>query len=177
MEFKLSTNLISYCSNYKISATDYKLANGPTPNRSQWSSWNRIKLNGHYKATWILQTPHIGYEFDETGMLNQTTVNAPSYTSTKKECTRQARSVCRRRINTWQKSNTYMRIDFALNLFPKKFKKVTIRNQESILGQQLSNEFAIKLRRRNLKTKNCYTNHRFWRCDFLGVEKTLGIGR
>jgi hypothetical protein len=45
----------------------------------------------------------------ETGMLNQTTVNAPSYTSTKRYLTS---TVCLPKENTI-KSNTYMRMDFV----------------------------------------------------------------
>jgi hypothetical protein len=61
----------------------------------------------------IKQTPisfFIGYQVNETGMLNQTTVSAPSYSSTKK---RRIAQSCRLYGAEYNKGNNYLRLGCA----------------------------------------------------------------
>lgn len=160
---KLSTNLISYYSNYKISATDYKLATDQLQTEANEVLETGIKLNGHYKATEYFNLL-AGYEFDETGMLNQTTVNAPSYTSTKKEVLDKHGLFAE---GEYHKSNTYLRIGFRLNYF-QKFKKFLFEPRINI-RQKVSSEFALKLEG-EFKNQTA-TQIIDFEDDFLGVEK------
>jgi hypothetical protein len=66
------------------------------------------KLNAHYKANSNL-TLLLGYQVNETGMLNQTTVSAPSYSSTKKDVL-PIMPYLRKEYN---KGNSYLRLECA----------------------------------------------------------------
>jgi hypothetical protein len=72
------------------------------------------KLNAHYKANSNL-TLLLGYQVNETGMLNQTTVSAPSYSSTKKDV------LLNHAVFTEAeyKGNSYLRLGVRLNYFEK----------------------------------------------------------
>jgi hypothetical protein len=67
------TEIVTYFSRYNIDATDYRV-----PTDQLLTEANEVltgtKLNAHYKANSNL-TFIIGYQVNETGMLNQTTVS------------------------------------------------------------------------------------------------------
>src|SRR3970282_410631 len=81
---KFSTDLIAYLSKYNIDATDYRIETDQRQTEANEVLETAVKLNTNYKVTEYL-TLLAGYEFNETGMLNQPTVSAPSYSSTKKD--------------------------------------------------------------------------------------------
>jgi hypothetical protein len=110
------------------------------------------ELNAHYKANSNL-TLLLGYQVNETGMLNQTTVSAPSYSSTKKDVLLNHAVFTEAEYN---KGNSYLRLG-ALELFWK-IDKLIIEPRINI-RQQVSKQFALKLEG-NLKIKP-HSNHRF----------------
>jgi hypothetical protein len=106
----------------------------------------------------------VGYEFNETGMLNQTTVSDPSYSSTKKDVLDKHGLFAE---GEYHKNNTYLRIGVRLNYF-QKFEKVLFEPRINI-RQQLSSEFALKLEG-EFKNQTA-TQIIDFEDDFLGVEK------
>ncbi|SDX44956.1 TonB-dependent receptor [Flavobacterium degerlachei] len=160
---KFSTNLISYFSKYNIDATDYRIETDQLLTEANEVLETAIKLNAHYKAT-----PYFnilaGYEFNETGMLNQTTVSSPSYSSTKKDVLDNHGLFTEAEYN---KNNSYLRIGVRLNYF-QKFEKLLLEPRINI-RQQLSNAFALKLEG-EFKNQTAIQIIDF-EDDFLGVEK------
>jgi hypothetical protein len=102
----LLEQIVTYFSRYNIDATDYRV-----PTDQLLTEANEVLetelLNAHYKANPIYFI--IGYQVNETGMLNQTTVSAPSYSSTK----RRIAQSCRLYGSGIQKGNSYLRLECA----------------------------------------------------------------
>lgn len=158
-----STHLISYLSKYNIDATDYRVETNQRQTEANEVLETGTKLNVHYKATEHLNLL-TGYQFNETGMLNQTTVSAPSYSSTKKDV------LLNHALFTegeYHKNNTYFRLGVRLNYF-QKFEKLLVEPRINI-RQQLSDAFALKLEG-ELKNQTA-TQIIDFDDDFLGVEK------
>ena len=160
---KFSTNLITYLSKYNIDATDYRIETAQRQTEANEVLETGIKLNTHYKANECF-TLLAGYEFNETGMLNQTTVSAPSYSSTKKDVLDHHGLFTE---GEYHKNNTYFRIGVRLNYF-QKFDKLLVEPRINI-RQQLSNQFALKLEG-EFKNQTA-TQIIDFEDDFLGVEK------
>ncbi len=160
---KFSTNLINYFSKYNIDATDYRIETNQRQTEANEVLETGIKLNAHYKATEYFNLL-AGYEFNETGMLNQTTVSAPSYSSTKKEVLDKHGLFAE---GEYHKNNTYLRIGVRLNYF-QKFEKLLVEPRVNI-RQQLSSTFALKLEG-EFKNQTA-TQIIDFEDDFLGVEK------
>ncbi|TRX24285.1 TonB-dependent receptor [Flavobacterium franklandianum] len=160
---KLSTNLITYFSKYNIDATDYRVETDQLLTEANEVLETGIKFNSNYKPNDNLNLL-AGYQFNETGMLNQTTVNNPKYTSTKKDVL----------LNhalfsevEYHKKNTYLRLGLRLNYF-QKFEKLIVEPRINI-RQKISNQFALKLEG---EYKNQSTTQIIdFEDDFLGVEK------
>jgi hypothetical protein len=160
---KFSTNLISYFSKYNIDATDYRIETDQRQTEANEVLETGLKLNAHYNATQYFNLL-AGYEFNETGMLNQTTVSAPSYSSTKKDVLDKHGLFAE---GEYHKNNTYFRIGVRLNYF-QKFEKILVEPRINI-RQQLSSEFALKLEG-EFKNQTA-TQIIDFEDDFLGVEK------
>jgi len=160
---KFSSNLITYLSKYNIDATDYRLETDQRQTEANEVLETGIKLNTHYKANEYFNLL-AGYEFNETGMLNQTTVSAPSYSSTKKDVLDNHGLFTE---GEYHKNNTYFRIGVRLNYF-QKFDKLLVEPRINI-RQQLSNQFALKLEG-EFKNQTA-TQIIDFEDDFLGVEK------
>ncbi|WP_367753568.1 carboxypeptidase-like regulatory domain-containing protein [Flavobacterium sp. WC2430] len=160
---KFSSNLITYLSKYNIDATDYRVETDQRQTEANEVLETGIKLNTHYKANEYF-TLLAGYEFNETGMLNQTTVSAPSYSSTKKDVLDNHGLFTE---GEFHKNNTYFRIGVRLNYF-QKFDKLLVEPRINI-RQQLSNQFALKLEG-EFKNQTA-TQIIDFEDDFLGVEK------
>jgi hypothetical protein len=160
---QFSTNLISYFSKYNIDATDYRIETDQRQTEANEVLETGIKLNANYKATEYFSLL-VGYEFNETGMLNQTTVSDPSYSSTKKDVLDKHGLFAE---GEYHKNNTYLRIGVRLNYF-QKFEKVLFEPRINI-RQQLSSEFALKLEG-EFKNQTA-TQIIDFEDDFLGVEK------
>ena len=160
---KFSTHLISYFTKYNIDATDYRKETDQRQTEANEVMETGIKLNAHYKTTEYFSLL-VGYEFNETGMLNQTSVSAPSYTSTKKDVLDNHGLFAE---GEYHKNNTYLRIGVRLNYF-QKFEKLLVEPRINI-RQQLTNEFALKLEG-EFKNQTA-TQIIDFEDDFLGVEK------
>jgi hypothetical protein len=80
----------------------------------------------------------LGYQVNETGMLNQTTVSA-LYSSTKKDVLLNHAVFTEAEYN---KNNSYLRLGVRLNYFGK-FDKFRVEPRINI--QQVSKQFALKL--------------------------------
>ena len=160
---KLSTNFITYFSQYNIDANDYRVETDQRLTEANEVMETGAKLNAHYKSSDNLNFL-FGYQFNETGMLNQTTVSAPFYSSTKKDVLLNHALFSEVEYN---KKNTYLRVGLRLNYF-QKFEKFLVEPRIN-LRQKLSNQFALKLEG---EFKNQSTTQIVdFEDDFLGVEK------
>ena len=160
---KLSTNFNTYSSKYTIDATDYRLETDQRLTEANEVLETGIKLNANYKTNNYLNFL-AGYQFNETGMLNQTTVSNPFYSSTKKEVLLNHALFSEVEYN---KNNTYLRIGMRLNYF-QKFDKLLVEPRINI-RQQVADLFALKLEG---EFKNQTTTQIVdFEDDFLGVEK------
>jgi hypothetical protein len=160
---KWSTDFISYYSKYNIDATDYRVETDQRQTEANEVLETGTKLNTHYKATEYLNLL-AGYQFNETGMLNQTTVSAPSYSSTKKDVLLNHALFAE---GEYHKNSTYFRIGARLNYF-QKFEKLLVEPRINI-RQQLSDAWALKLEG-EFKNQTA-TQIIDFDDDFLGVEK------
>jgi len=160
---KLSTNFITYFSKYNIDASDYRVETDQRLTEANEVLETGTKLNAHYISNDNLNFL-FGYQFNETGMLNQTTVSAPFYSSTKKDVLLNHALFSEVEYN---KKNTYLRVGLRLNYF-QKFEKFLVEPRINI-RQKLSNQFALKLEG---EFKNQSTTQIVdFEDDFLGVEK------
>lgn len=160
---KLSTNFISYFSKYNIHATDYRVGTDQRKTEANEVLETGTKLNVTYKANQQLNLL-AGYQITETGMLNQTTVSKPSYSSTKKDVLLNHALFAEAEYN---QNNTYLRLGLRLNYF-QKFNKLLIEPRINI-RQKLSNRFALKFEG-EFKNQTA-TQIIDFEDDFLGVEK------
>lgn len=160
---KLSTNFITYFSKYNIDASDYRVETDQRLTEANEVLETGTKLNAYYISNDNLNFL-FGYQFNETGMLNQTTVSAPFYSSTKKDVLLNHALFSEVEYN---KKNTYLRVGLRLNYF-QKFEKFLVEPRINI-RQKLSNQFALKLEG---EFKNQSTTQIVdFEDDFLGVEK------
>lgn len=160
---KLSTNFITYFSRYNIDAADYRVETDQRQTEANEVIETGAKLNAHYKSNDNLNFL-FGYQFNETGMLNQTTVSKPFYSSTKKDVLLNHALFSEVEYN---KNNTYLRIGVRLNYF-QKFQKLLVEPRINV-RQKLSDRFALKLEG---EFKNQSTTQIVdFEDDFLGVEK------
>lgn len=160
---KLSTNFITYFSKYNIDASDYRVETDQRLTEANEVMETGTKLNAHYISNDNLNFL-FGYQFNETGMLNQTTVSAPFYSSTKKDVLLNHALFSEVEYN---KKNTYLRVGLRLNYF-QKFEKFLVEPRINV-RQKLSNQFALKLEG---EFKNQSTTQIVdFEDDFLGVEK------
>ncbi|TDE05744.1 TonB-dependent receptor [Flavobacterium sandaracinum] len=160
---KLSSNFITYFSKYNIDAVDYRVETDQRLTEANEVLETGVKLNVNYKTSDHLNFL-FGYQFNETGMLNQTTVSAPLYSSTKKEVLLNHALFTELEYN---KHNTYLRVGIRANYF-QKFEKLLLEPRINI-RQQVSDQFALKLEG---EFKNQSTTQIVdFEDDFLGVEK------
>ncbi|KQX04580.1 hypothetical protein ASC72_22620 [Flavobacterium sp. Root420] len=160
---KLSTNLITYLSRYNIDATDYRVETNQRLTEANEVLETGTKLNTYYKSNDNLSFL-LGYQFNETGMLNQTAVTNPSYINTKKDVLLNHALFFETQYN---KNNTYLRVGLRANYF-QKFDKLLIEPRLNV-RQKLSEQFALKLEG---EFKNQSTTQIVdFEDDFLGVEK------
>ena len=160
---KLSTNFITYSSRYNIDSNDYRVETDQRLTEANEVLETGAKLNTYYKTNENLNFL-FGYQFNETGMLNQTTVSAPFYSSTKKDVLLNHALFSEMEYN---KKNTYLRVGLRLNYF-QKFEKFLVEPRINI-RQKLTNQFALKFEG---EFKNQSTTQIVdFEDDFLGVEK------
>ncbi len=160
---KWTSNFNTYYSKYNINSRDYRFLNDQLLTEANEVLETGTKVNIKYKPKEQLQLL-AGYQITETGMLNQTTVSAPSYSSTKKTV------LINQAIFTeaeFRNNRTFLRLGMRFNYF-QKFNKLLFEPRIN-LRQELSNHWALKLEG---EFKNQTTTQVIdFEDDFLGVEK------
>lgn len=160
---KLSTHLSSYYSRYNIDSRDYRIANDQLLTEANEVIETGSKFNLRYVFNENMQLLN-GYQINETGMLNQTRVSTPFYSSTKKNVLLNHALFTEAEYN---KNKTYFRLGLRLNYF-QKFQKLLLEPRINF-RQELSNQLAVKLEG---EFKNQTTTQIIdFEDDFLGVEK------
>ena len=160
---QLSTELNSYYSRYNIDSRDYRIATDQLLTEGNEVIETGTKFNLHYSFTDNLKLL-AGYQINETGMLNQTRVSSPLYSSTKKNV------LLNHAVFTeteFHKNKTYLRLGLRLNYF-QKFQKFLLEPRINF-RQKLSNQLAVKLEG-EFKNQSS-TQIIDFEDDFLGVEK------
>ncbi|WP_026715009.1 TonB-dependent receptor [Flavobacterium daejeonense] len=160
---KFSSQLSSYYSRYNIDSRDYRIANDQLLTEANEVIETGTKLNLNYTFNENLQLLN-GYQINETGMLNQTRVNNPFYSSTKKSVLLNHALFSE---STFHKNNTFLRLGVRLNYF-QKFQKLLLEPRINF-RQELSKQLALKVEG---EFKNQTTTQIIdFEDDFLGVEK------
>ena len=160
---QFSSQLSSYYSRYNIDSRDYRIANDQLLTEANEVIETGTKLNLHYIFNENLQLLS-GYQINETGMLNQTRVNNPFYSSTKKSVLLNHALFSE---STFHKNNTFLRLGVRLNYF-QKFQKFLLEPRINF-RQGLSKQLALKVEG---EFKNQTTTQIIdFEDDFLGVEK------
>jgi hypothetical protein len=162
-----STELTGYYSNYNVDATDYRIASDQRLTQANEVLETGLKLKTYYKINKNLTLLN-GYQFNETGILNETTVSAPSYERTKKDVVLNHAFFSEAEYN---KNKTYFRMGIRANYF-QKFNKLLIEPRLNI-RQKLNNQFALKLEG-EFKNQSA-TQIVDFQDDFLGVENRRWI--
>jgi len=160
---KFSSQLNTYYSRYNIDASDYRVATDQLLNEANEVLETSTKLNLNYSINEQIRLLG-GYQISETGMLNQTQVNNPFYSSIKKDVLLNHALYAETEYNN---NSTYIRLGARLNYF-QKFEKLLFEPRIN-LRQQLSNQFALKLEG-EFKNQTS-TQIVDFEDDFLGVEK------
>ncbi|MGA9639400.1 TonB-dependent receptor [Flavobacterium sp.] len=160
---KWATHFNTYYSKYNINSRDYRLQNDQLLTEANEVLETGAKLNIKYK---LKEQLHFlaGYQITETGMLNQTTVSAPSYSSTKKNV------LINQAVFTeaeFRNNRTFLRLGMRFNYF-QKFNKLLFEPRINF-RQELSKQWALKI---EAELKNQTTTQIIdFEDDFLGVEK------
>ena len=162
-----STELSAFYSKYNVDAIDYRIETDQRLTQTNEVLETSVKLKTNYKINKNLNLLN-GYQFDEIGILNGTTVSAPSYERTKKDV------LLNHAFFTeveFKKNTTYLRLGVRANYF-KKFNKIIIEPRLNF-RQKLTNQFAVKLQG---EFKNQSTTQVIdFQDNFLGVENRRWI--
>jgi len=160
---KLTSNISAYYSKYTINSMDYRLESDQNLRQENEVLQTGIKINALYKLNPNLNLL-FGYQVNETGMLNQTTVSLPSYERTRKDVLLDQALYLE---SEYQYNGTYIRAGLRVNYF-QKFDKVLVEPRINI-RQELSKLVALKFEG---ELKNQTTTQVIdFQDDFLGVEK------
>jgi CarboxypepD_reg-like domain/TonB dependent receptor-like, beta-barrel/TonB-dependent Receptor Plug Domain len=162
-----STELTGYYSNYNVDATDYRIESDQRLTQANEVIETGLKLKTYFKINENLTLLN-GYQFNETGILNETTVSAPSYERTKKDVVLNHAFFSEAE---YSKNKTYFRIGVRANYF-QKFKKLLVEPRLNI-RQKLNHQFALKLEG-EFKNQSA-TQIVDFQDDFLGVENRRWI--
>ncbi len=164
---KFSTQLITYYSRYNVEASDLRIETNQLLRQGNEVLETGAKLNAYYKANSNLNFL-IGYQINETGILNETTVSAPSFERTKKDVLINHASYGEAEFNN---KKTYFRLGVRANYF-EKFNRLLIEPRLNV-RQKLINRFALKLEG-EFKNQSA-TQIVDFQDDFLGVENRRWI--
>lgn len=160
---KFSTNLSAFFSDYKINSSDYNKDSDQFQTQFNNVLETEIKLNSTYELSTNLHLLN-GLVFNEIGVRNTTTVNAPTYTKTVKNVL--LKSAFFSEIE-YKKNNTYARLGIRTNYFHK-FDKFVVEPRVNI-RQKLNSDFYLKLEG---EFKNQTTAQKIdFEDNFLGIEK------
>ena len=161
------TKLIAFYSKYNVNAVDYRIETDQKLTQANEVLETGIKLNTHVKIGNNLEWLN-GYQFSEIGILNETTVSAPSYYKTKKDVLLNHAAFTEVEFNNKQ---TYLRVGVRANYF-QKFNNLIFEPRLNF-RQKLSNQFAFKLQG-EFKNQSA-TQIVDFQDDFLGVENRRWI--
>ncbi|RAJ13496.1 TonB-dependent receptor [Olleya aquimaris] len=162
-----STNLSGFMSQYNVDASDLRVENNQLLVQANEVLETGIKLNTTLKLSDKL-TVLSGYQFNEIGILNQTTVTAPSYERTKKDVLLNHALYTEAEFNN---NNTYFRLGVRANYF-EKFDKLILEPRVNI-RQKLSHKLSLKAEG-EFKNQSA-TQIVDFQDDFLGVENRRWI--
>ena len=164
---KLSTNFSAFLSDYKINSSDYNKDSDQFLTQFNNVLETEIKLDSKYEITDVLHFKN-GLIFNEIGIRNTTTVNAPTFSTTEKDVL--LKSAFYSEIE-YQKKNTYARFGVRANYFHK-FSKFLFEPRINI-RQKISDAFSLKLEG---EFKNQTTAQKIdFEDNFLGIEKRRWI--
>ncbi|WP_100612164.1 TonB-dependent receptor [Confluentibacter lentus] len=162
-----TTDVMAFYSKYNVDAIDYRVDTDQKLTQSNEVLETGVKMNTRLKLNTHLNLLN-GYQFSEIGILNQTTVSAPSYEKTKKDVLLNHAVFSELEFNNNQ---TYIRFGVRANYF-QKFAKFLMEPRLN-LRQKLSNQFALKLQG-EFKNQSA-TQIVDFQDDFLGVENRRWI--
>ena len=164
---KFSTSLTAFVSDYKISSADYNKDTDQFQTNLNNVLETQINFLTQYDFSKYLQLKN-GLVFNEIGVRNTTTVNAPTFSTTEKKVL--LKSAVFSEL-TYQKNNFFARVGFRANYFHK-FQKFLFEPRINI-RQQLSDVFSLKLEG---EFKNQTTTQTIdFEDNFLGIEKRRWI--
>ncbi|WOD42946.1 TonB-dependent receptor [Hwangdonia lutea] len=164
---KFSTEFNAFYSKYNVDAVDYRIETDQKLTQANEVLETGVKLKTDFKINDNLNLLN-GYQFSEIGILNETTVSAPSYDKTKKDVLLNHALFSEFEFN---KHNTYLRFGVRGNYF-QKFNKIIIEPRLNV-RQKLNNFFALKLQG-EFKNQSA-TQIIDFQDDFLGVENRRWI--
>jgi len=164
---KFSTIVAGSYSQYNVDASDLRVQTEQRLTQANEVLETGVQLKTQWAITSNLSFLN-GYQFDEIGILNETTVTAPSYNRTKKDVLLNHAFFSEVEYN---KNNTYFRIGVRANYF-QKFDLLLIEPRLNI-RQKLNNQFALKLQG-EFKNQSA-TQIVDFQDDFLGVENRRWI--
>ncbi|MFD1163921.1 TonB-dependent receptor plug domain-containing protein [Hwangdonia seohaensis] len=164
---KFSTEINAFYSKYNVDAVDYRIETDQKLTQANEVLETGVKLKTNFKINDNLNVLN-GYQFSEIGILNETTVSAPSYDKTKKDVLLNHALFSEIEFN---KHNTYLRLGVRGNYF-QKFNKMIIEPRLNV-RQKLNNRFALKLQG-EFKNQSA-TQIIDFQDDFLGVENRRWI--
>ena len=165
--YKFSTNLSAFVSDYKINSSDYNKDSDQFQTQFNNVLETEIKLDTKYEFTDVLHFKN-GVVFNEIGIRNTTTVNAPTFSKTVKNVL--VKSAFYSEIE-YQKNNTYARFGVRSNYFHK-FSKFVFEPRINV-RQKINDEFYVKLEG---EFKNQTTAQKIdFEDNFLGIEKRRWI--
>ncbi|GFD71544.1 TonB-dependent receptor [Tenacibaculum sp. KUL113] len=164
---KFSTELSTFISDYTINSSDFNRETDQfqTQFNKVLESEIRLITNHHFSDVFQLTN---GAVFNEIGVSNKTTVNAPTFSKSVKEVL--LKSALFSEV-VYRKNNTYARVGFRANYFHD-FNKLIIEPRIN-LRQQLYNSLFLKLKG---EFKNQTTAQKIdFQDNFLGIEKRRWI--
>ncbi|MBP0904402.1 carboxypeptidase-like regulatory domain-containing protein [Mariniflexile gromovii] len=164
---KLSSHFTAYYSKYTVDANDYRIETDQLLTQTNEVLETGFKFNTYYKLNDFLTLLN-GYQFNESGILNETAVTKPEYDRTKKDVLLNHAFYTQAEYN---KDKTFFRIGVRANYF-QKFQKLIVEPRLNI-RQKLSNQFAAKLEG-EFKNQSA-TQIVDFQDDFLGVENRRWI--
>lgn len=162
-----STNLSAFFSDYKINSSDYNKDTDQFQTQFNNVLETEIKLNSKYEFSDFLYFSN-GLVFNEIGIRNTTTVNAPTFSKTEKNVLLKSAFFSEIEYN---KNNTYIRLGVRANYFHK-FQEFVFEPRINI-RQKLNSEIFLKLEG---EFKNQTTAQKIdFEDNFLGIEKRRWI--
>ncbi|GGK35489.1 TonB-dependent receptor [Yeosuana aromativorans] len=162
-----NTELSAFYSKYNVDAVDYRIETDQKLTQTNEVLETSVKLKTNYKINNNLNLLN-GYQFDEIGILNGTTVSAPSYERTKKDVLLNHAFFTEAEFKN---NATYFRLGVRVNYF-QKFNKTIIEPRLNF-RQKLNNQVAVKLQG-EFKNQSA-TQIVDFQDDFLGVENRRWI--